>query len=205
MTADCIPRHGVLRGKRHWLFDMDGTLTHAVHDFDAIKATLGLPSELAILEALDELPPAEASAKREHLDALEMEIAELAVAQPGAEALLSKLLERGDSIGILTRNGKAIAHATLDACGLAHCFTETAVVSRDCCMPKPHPAGVNLLLQRWQADPRTAVMVGDFRFDMEAGRAAGVTTVHLDVTGEFAFPWCTDVNVRSLDELAALV
>ena len=194
-----------LRAKRHWLFDMDGTLTHAVHDFAAIKQTLGLPPETAILEALDQLSAHEAREKREQLDALEMEIAQLAVAQPGAEHLLSMLLERGASIGILTRNGKAIAHATLAACELAHYFADSTVVSRDCCAPKPDPAGVRLLLQRWQAEPDTAVIVGDFRFDMESGRAAGITTVHLDIHGEFAFPWCTDIRVRSLEELTKLI
>ena len=35
----------------HWLFDMDGTLTIAMHDFDAMRAELGLPVGVPILEA----------------------------------------------------------------------------------------------------------------------------------------------------------
>lgn len=193
-----------LRDKRHWIFDMDGTLTHAVHDFEAIKKTLGLPADLAILEALAQLPPAQAADKRRQLDALELDIASLAVAQPGAEHLLATLRDRGARVGILTRNGKAIAHATLAACGLADYFEDAAIISRDCCEPKPHPAGIRRLLHYWRGDRQSTVMVGDFRFDLEAGRAAGVTTVHLDVDGEFDFPWCTDIPVTSLEQLAAL-
>ncbi|MCZ7597637.1 MAG: hypothetical protein M5U09_07745 [Gammaproteobacteria bacterium] len=32
-----------------WVFDMDGTLTHAVHDFDDIRRRLDLPEGLPIL------------------------------------------------------------------------------------------------------------------------------------------------------------
>ena len=35
-----------------WIFDLDGTLTVAAHDFDAIRAELGLPQGRPILEAL---------------------------------------------------------------------------------------------------------------------------------------------------------
>ena len=193
-----------LAGKRAWLFDMDGTLTHAVHDFEAIKRTLGLRADLPILESLALLPAGEARDRHAELDRIEMDIAALAVAQPGAAELLDSLLGKGARIGIVTRNGKTIAHATLVACGLADYFPDATVVSRDCCTPKPHPAGVQLLLQRWNADARGAVMVGDYRIDLEAGRAAGVTTVHLDVSGTHAFPWCTDVCVQSLGALQAL-
>ena len=30
-------------GRRHWIFDLDGTLTVAAHDFAAIRRTLGIP------------------------------------------------------------------------------------------------------------------------------------------------------------------
>ena len=48
-------------------------------------------------------------------------------------------------------------------------------------------------------------MVGDYRFDLEAGRNAGVATVHLDVDGGETWPDVTDVRVDSLEGLAAHV
>lgn len=180
---------------------MDGTLTHAIHDFEAIRVELGLPVGLPILESLAALPEDEAKAIREKLDTLEYGIAEEATAQPGAVELLDQLRDSGAELGILTRNGKGIAHATLDACGLRSYFDDEFVVSRDCCAPKPDAAGVSLLLDRWQADKGHSVMVGDFLFDIQAGRNAGVATVHLDVTGEFAWPDMSDVCVKSLNEL----
>lgn len=48
---------------RHWVFDMDGTLTIAVHDFAAIRVALAIPAEDDILTHLAALPADEAAAK----------------------------------------------------------------------------------------------------------------------------------------------
>ena len=195
-----------LAARRHWLFDMDGTLTRAMHDFDAMRETLGLPAGVPILEALDAMEPSRARVKRSALDALELDMAAEAEAQPGAVALLESLAARDASLSIVTRNGAGIARATLAACGLARFFPEGSVVSRDDdCAPKPDPAPVRLALARLSADAADAVMVGDYLFDLRAGRDAGTLTVHLDVDGAFAWPDVTDVGVGSLEELRTLL
>lgn len=191
----------LLNNKAHWLFDMDGTLTCAMHDFDAMRAELDLPVGVPILEALAAMKPELAAQKHQALDEMELLMAADATAQPGCIELLDDLRERGANIGIVTRNGKQIAHATLAACGLADYFSEDTVISRDCCTAKPDPAGVNLLLSRWSAQASEAVMVGDYLFDLEAGQAAGVTTVHMDVEAVYAWPEFTDICVKSLFEL----
>ena len=190
-----------LKHKKYWLFDMDGTLTHAMHDFDAMRADLGLPAGVPILEALAKMEPAKAAVKHRELDEMELRMAADATAQPGSNELLQHLQDQGAKLGIVTRNGREIADATLQACGLEHFFSADTIVSRDCCTAKPDPAGVNLMLSRWQADAADAVMVGDYLFDLQAGHSAGATTVHMDVHGEFAWPEMTDVQVTSLVEL----
>ena len=47
-----------LRSAKHWVFDMDGTLTLAVHDFEAIKRALDIPLEDDILGHLAALSAA---------------------------------------------------------------------------------------------------------------------------------------------------
>ena len=64
-----------LMQKPYWVFDMDGTLTIAQHDFDAIRAELGLPEGLPILESLEKLPSAEAKVLHSQLNEIELEIA----------------------------------------------------------------------------------------------------------------------------------
>ena len=190
-----------LNDKTFWMFDMDGTLTQAMHDFDEMRAQLNLPAGVPILEALDAMEPDEAAAKHQELDEMELRMAADAKPQPGCVELLDALLEKGASLGIVTRNGKQIAEVTLAACGIDHYFTPSTIISRDCCTPKPDPAGVNLLLSLWQADPSKAVMVGDYIFDLQTGHSAGVATVHLDVTKVFLWPELTDVSVSTLSEL----
>ena len=189
-----------------WIFDMDGTLTLANHDFEAIRAALDIPSGQPILEALDRLPAAEAQPRWAKLYELEQEIAKTTQAQPGAGELLERLRSVHDNrIGILTRNSKSIAHQTLAACGLLEFFAPEAILSRDCCAPKPQPDGILQLLQRWEATPDRGVMVGDYVFDLLAGRNAGTATVHLDVTGSFDWPEHTDCCVTQLAELVMLL
>ncbi len=194
-----------LRDIQHWVFDMDGTLTHAVHDFDDIRKQLELPEGIPILESLAKLPAELAAEKNQRLDEIEFEIAEQAVTQPGGEALLQQLIELGCDVGIVTRNGKAIAHATLKACGLDQYFADDSVIGRECAAPKPAPDGVSLLLKRWQANPAKAVMIGDYVFDLVAGKDAGTATVHFAKDSRGNWPDCTDYKVDSLIELLDVV
>ena len=158
------------------------------------------------LEALAELPPAQAQPRWEKLYQIEWEIAKTTQAQPGAGELLERLRSLHDSrIGILTRNSKSIAHATLAACGLLEFFEPEAILSRDCCAPKPQPDGILQILHCWDATPDRGVMVGDYIFDLLAGRNAGTATVHLDVTGSFTWPEHTDCGITQLAELSRLL
>jgi HAD superfamily hydrolase (TIGR01509 family) len=188
-----------------WIFDMDGTLTISIHDFDGIKRILGLPIDRPILEALNDLPAAQAAKLHQQLDALELDIAHRATAQVGARELLTKLRARGARIGILTRNSKPNAQATLSACGLAEFFPAKVILSRHCCPPKPSPDGIWQLLSGWSASPDRSVMVGDYVFDLEAGRRAGSATVYLDPTGEFPWQDRADLPITTLAEITAML
>jgi HAD superfamily hydrolase (TIGR01509 family) len=200
-----IPRSFSFDQRDCWIFDMDGTLTLSIHDFDGIKRTLGLPIDQPILEALDQLPAAESARRHQQLDALELEIAHQATAQEGAHELLEKLRSTGCKLGILTRNGKENAHATLAACKLEQFFAPELILSRNCCPPKPSPDGILRLLADWQARPERSVMVGDYVFDLEAGRRAGSATIYLDPTGEFPWKAQADLPVTALTEITAML
>jgi phosphoglycolate phosphatase-like HAD superfamily hydrolase len=41
--------------------------------------------------------------------------------------------------------------------------------------PSPHPGGLLKLAQAWNVPASEMVMVGDYRFDLDCGRAAGAT------------------------------
>ena len=178
---------------------MDGTLTLAAHDFHAFKVDNHLPPDRPILEVLAEWPAEKAAVIHERLDAWEEDIARSAVAAADAVALLQHLKASGTTLGVLTRNSRRVAFLTLEAAGLSDYFEPAVVLGRDDAAPKPSPKGIERLLSHWGASPEDAVMVGDYRFDLEAGQAAGVATVLIDRFGDRHWP--ADVRVTRLDSM----
>ena len=78
-----------LLSRKHWIFDMDGTLTLAAHDFAAFKAANGMPPDRPILEVLREWPEARAEEIHRRLNLWEEDIARKAVAAEDAVVLLA--------------------------------------------------------------------------------------------------------------------
>ena len=79
------------------------------------------------------------------------------------------------------------------------------MIGRDCAEPKPSGAGIRRLLDLWEATPEEAVMVGDYLFDLLAGRDAGTATVYIDPARTFEYEDWADVSVGRLDEIEALL
>lgn len=175
-----------LKDIRHWVFDMDGTLTVAVHDFAAIREALGIPPEHDILTHLAALPAEEAAAKHAWLLEHERDLAIASKPAEGAVELVRELAGRGCQLAILTRNARELAHVTLEAIGLADCFAVEHILGRDEAAPKPSPDGLLKIAQAWDVSPASLVMVGDYRFDLDCGRAAGARTVLVNLPDN---PW----------------
>ncbi|WP_313201698.1 HAD family hydrolase [Pseudomonas sp.] len=181
---------------RNWVFDMDGTLTVAVHDFAAIRVALDIPAEHDILTHLAALPAAEAAAKHAWLLEHERDLAIASTAATGAVELVRELAERGCRLGILTRNARELAHVTLEAIGLADCFQVEHILGRDEAEPKPSPDGLLKIAGSWGVAPGELVMVGDYRFDLDCGRAAGARTVLVNLPDN---PWPELVDWHAAD------
>ena len=184
-----------------WVFDMDGTLTESIHDFAEIKKDLGLPTGHGILESLSKMNKSQAEPLHRRLDDIEKALAAQARPAIGAVQLLTALTRAGAKLGILTRNTKVNALLTLEAAGLLDFFDPDDVLGRDEAKPKPDPQGLQHLLRGWEAKPEQAVMVGDFRFDIEAAKRAGMLAIYVDYSGAFPFGELADHRISRLDEL----
>ena len=184
----------------HWVFDMDGTLTIAVHDFPAIKRALDIPPDDDILHHLAALPADEAAGKRAWLLEHERELAYAATAAAGARELLHALRERGCRLGVLTRNAHELALVTLQAVGMGDYFASDDILGRDEAPPKPDPGGLLHLADRWSVAPSELVMVGDYRFDLECAKAAGARSVLVNLP-ENLWPELTDLHARDCLQL----
>jgi HAD superfamily hydrolase (TIGR01509 family) len=190
---------------QHWIFDLDGTLTESVHDFDYVRRELGLERDAPILEVLNAMPAEQAAPLWERLNEIEFHYAGMAKIMDGSRALLEKLAGRGARLGIFTRNVMPVVIETLRACEIDHLFPLEHIVDRDVATPKPAPDGIHHLLDLWQADAEDAVMVGDYLYDLQSGKSAGVTTIHIDGRRDQTWPEYTDIYIRDFSEITSFV
>ena len=115
--------------RKYWIFDLDGTLTVAVHDFDAIRKELGIPAGLPIVKTIKSLPENESVVLQNKLQEIEEKLARNASPAQGVKTLLEKLQRFNYSLGILTLNTRENAWFTLEALGLEHYFSKEFVMT----------------------------------------------------------------------------
>jgi phosphoglycolate phosphatase len=105
---------------------------------------------------------------------IEREALERASLIPGARELLEELRRRSVGVGIVTRNSREIAVDALNRYALPY---DVLVAREDTPRVKPHPEHLRRALATLDVEPAEAIMVGDGRMDVEAGRAGGLRTV----------------------------
>ncbi|HSB77832.1 MAG TPA: HAD family hydrolase [Candidatus Methylomirabilis sp.] len=178
------------------LFDMDGVVVRQQLDFLAIKREIFGTTEGYILERMAGLPPDARVRAESILERHETAAAMTAEPMDGILPFLQWMEARGLRRGIVTRNSRKSVELVLRRLGLAF----DAVVTREDAPPKPAPEPVWLACRRMELSPAELVFVGDFEFDMLAGRRANVRTVLLRSGATMASEHA-DLSVDSLEEL----
>jgi hydrogenase expression/formation protein HypE len=162
------------------LFDFDGTLTlPGALDFPAIKRELNCPTDIPILEWLETVPAELKPPLMKILESAEEKAAEESLPNVGAEACLLALRGKGVLLGIITRNSLPSVRLALERFVTVRLLDFSTVITRDDSLPKPHPDGVHKACERMGLAASELMVVGDFRFDVMAGKAAGACTVLL--------------------------
>ena len=152
------------------IFDLDGTLVKTALDFAGLRRRLGFPEGVGILEHVETLAEDERAAARGAVRAHEMECAATATWMPGAVELLEGLRLANLPWGIVTRNTRDAAALVLDQL-VDYAYT---LLAREDCAPKPDPEGALQLAETWGVRPAEVLFVGDFIYDLQAARAAGM-------------------------------
>ncbi|MBI2437276.1 MAG: HAD family hydrolase [Lentisphaerae bacterium] len=191
------------------LFDFDGTLTlPGSIDFAGIKRSIRCPRDVPILEFIGSLQPAAAQRRAwSILQRFEEQAARRSRPNEGAEELLRFLKRRHIRRGILTRNSRGSIAAALKNFAHARLADFSVIITRDHVeRPKPDPEGVLLAARRLRVPPAELLVVGDYIYDIEAGRRAGAPTVFLEsnLTTRRPDP-PADFLVRMLSEVADIV
>ena len=102
--------------------------------------------------------------------------------------------------GILTRNSRAAVARTGEILDLA----VDCILTREDCAPKPDPEGLLMLSRRLSVPPEACVYVGDFVYDLQAARNAGMAACLLRNPGNQRFVDQADLVIDRLDELLPL-
>ncbi len=164
------------------LFDFDGTLTKPeALDFTELRRLLDCPPAQPILEYIDSLPT-EAVRREKHriLDDFEIAAAHVSVPNDGAEELIGLLRAEGIRRGIVSRNSRASVLEGMKRFPTLGPADFSIIVSRESPgRPKPHPDGVHYAADQLGLPPEEILVVGDFVFDVMAGKAAGTKAAYL--------------------------
>jgi len=168
------------------LFDLDGTLLDSEHnDIQAMRRLfhddLGLEMDereiatyigISSREVLEQLAPDRVEELLSIWLGYQEELLADSFLFPGITETLLCLSQSNLRLGVVTGQNKYELKVTRRHIGIEH-LIEVWVSADDAAFAKPHPAPVHLALEALDCPPGQAVMIGDTRFDMEAGRQAG--------------------------------
>jgi len=191
------------------LFDFDGTLTQpGAIDFPLLKNTIDCPPDIQVLEFIDSLPTS--LEKEETISLLErFETQAAAHSEPndGAEYLIHYLRSKGLGIGIITRNClSSIERALQNFENITISYFDIIISRNTPVKLKPSGDGIVLAAQKLNIDVKEVLMVGDYIFDIQAGKNAGCITAFLDhgtISGDFKIE--SDFTISHLEGIKKIV
>ncbi len=156
------------------IFDLDGTITKPILNFDAIRKEIGVESG-PVWESIQKMEPEERRQAEKILVTREIEAAERAELNDGAEELFGKLSQTTIASAILTRNCLAAWNIVKNKFNLdVH-----AVYTREDGPLKPDPKPVVMLAKQLRIPTEKILLIGDYLFDIQAGNSAGTATALL--------------------------
>lgn len=184
-------------------FDLDGTLAETQVRFAPYRERIGCsqPDVLQYINGLDEI---QRQRHRRVLEDYEDCILEDCTAPPGIHDLLAFLDERGIRTGIVTRASGHHARQVTEKLDIPI----DVIVGREDAPPKPSGAPLKLLAGRLGVSPQEMLFVGDFLWDLMAGRNAGTPTVLLlnqHNRQEDEYRDMADYTIESLAELKEII
>ncbi len=174
------------------LFDLDGTLIDSIalllasmsHTFEgrALKPSeeewiggLGTPLPSQLTPFISDEEDRQRLLQR-YRDFQNVHHDRLMARYEGVDKTLALLHERGHPMGVVTSKGNMMMDRGLQFIG-AEKYMQVTIGYDSCHLHKPDPYPVVLASEKLGYSPRETVFLGDSPHDIQAGKAAGVTTV----------------------------
>jgi phosphoglycolate phosphatase len=209
------------------LFDLDGTLLDTAPDMASALNALRMLEGLAPLPYAAIRPHVSHGAARlieigfacsagERFDSLRQRFLDLyrsdlaSGTRPfdGLEQILAELERRGIAWGVVTNKPGWLTNPLMEALGMDR--RAACVISGDT-LPerKPHPLPLLYAARLLEVDPGDCIYVGDAERDIQAGRAAGMTTLVAAfgylAEGDDPASWSADAIANDPRELLSLL
>jgi len=191
-----IRLNGRVRPLRAIAFDLDSTLTRPYLDFKRLRQQLHLP-EGDILQWLASLPLAKYAQALATIEAFEQDGVKNVAWNDGAQETLTAVRVMGLPLAVVTRNSRA----SLEAVCRRLAIEVDLLVAREDAPPKPDPGCLHYAASQLGVPIEHLLMVGDYRHDTDAGRAAGAMTALLTNGHSPGWPVDADLVIERLVEL----
>lgn len=182
------------------IFDMDGTITKPKVDFAAIEREIGEKVGF-VIDYAERSSPEERARAMEILERYESEAALNSELNEGVHELLDYISRKKLKTALLTRNSRK----SVDTVLRKHKLHFEYIVSRDDARPKPDPDPIFLLSRLMNIHTDYLLMVGDYKFDIMCGKAAGTKTVLLRYKEYRETEIIPDFEIDTLREIIHIV
>lgn len=139
----------------------------------AVKRTIGLPLEVMFAELTGRNGPSAARFRDLFIRCADREMGVRTELYPGVARLLLQLRQQALLLGVVTTKVRRRVEQILERTSLQTAFD--VIIGSDMVEhPKPHPASLQLALNRLEIEASSALYVGDSWVDGQAAHAAGV-------------------------------
>ena len=157
-----------------FLLDWDGVLADTRLNFAPLRNKYFGGKTVPLLETTAILPEPERSEILSEINKVEMEGAAAATAVEGAPDLIAWLTEKRKPWAVISRNCRDSIFLAAERCGIS---LPPVTLSREEPYVKPDFRALRLAAERLGVELPGCIMVGDFLYDLEAAKNAGIPSV----------------------------
>ena len=182
------------------IFDMDGTITKPKVDFAAIEREIGAKVGF-IIDYAERSSPEERTRALSILERFEAQAAIESELNEGVLEMLEFLSKKKLKKALLTRNSRK----SVDTVLRKHNLHFEYIVSREDAKPKPAPDPLFLLSKKMEIHTDHLLMVGDYKYDIMCGKAAGTRTVLLRYKEYVETEVTPDFEITSIREVIEII